>query len=399
MKILYLSNLYPPYVRGGAEYLGAQLVSELTQQGHQVAVLTTVPWRAWPHLAPEQREEGGVQVYRFCPVNIYHYLTASKLLYPMRFLWQLMNLWNPHTGRVLKRVMREQQPELVLSFNLMGLGFNVPRLVAKFKVPHLHVLHDVQVLHPSGLFMWGYTHRRLPSRAYQALTRWLFEPVGIVVSPSAWLMNEHLSRGLFKLSQRRVLPNPVPPFLATAHVKTTVPPLQLLYVGQLELHKGVFWLVEAVQKMRERNFVLHLVSLGQKPRLTELKHLVAGDQRIVIHDLVDQAEIDALYQSSHLTIVPSLCYENAPTAITKSLSAGTPVLAVALGGIPELIEVGKTGWLYEPGNREDFTKQLRWCLAHPAELLSAGLNGSRVFAERTLAAYARQLVGMSVVEH
>ena len=97
--------------------------------------------------------------------------------------------------------------------------------------------------------------------------------------------------------------------------------------------------------------------------------------------------------------MPSLCYENSPTAITKSLSAGTPVLAVNLGGIPELIIEDKTGWLYAPGDRSDFVKKLSWCLKHPAELLQAGLIGSRVFADRTLEKYVGELVGSNVVEH
>ncbi|KKT27807.1 MAG: Glycosyltransferase, partial [Parcubacteria group bacterium GW2011_GWF1_43_9] len=69
MKILFLTNLYPPYVRGGAEYLGTQVVEELVRQGHQVAVVTSVPWRSVKKLKPELREEGGVQVYRFYPLN------------------------------------------------------------------------------------------------------------------------------------------------------------------------------------------------------------------------------------------------------------------------------------------------------------------------------------------
>jgi len=394
MKILFLTNLYPPYVRGGAEYLGAQVVGELAKQGHQVSVVTTVPWRGVKkRLSPELREEGGIQVYRYYPINLYHYLTASKLLYPVRFFWQLINLWNPHTSWVLKKIIHTFRPDLAISFNLMGLGFNVPRVLAQAKLRHVHVLHDVQLLHPSGLFMWGQSHRTLPMRIYQSLTRWLFAPVGNVVSPSAWLLEEHRRAGLFESSHKRIIHNPVPPFLASAQIKTTEPPLRLLFVGQFEIHKGVFWLVETIkQGIKQNNFVLHLVALGQKPRVEELKHLTQGDSRFVVHDLMSQVEIDALYQSSHLSILPSLCYENSPTAITKSLSAGTPVLAVNLGGIPELIIEGKTGWLYRAGDREDFINKLNWCLKHPVELLQAGLIGSRVFAERTLAKYASDLI-------
>ncbi len=399
MRILYLSNLYPPYVRGGAEYLGEEVVKELVRQGYKVAVVTTVPWPSVKKLSPELRQEEGVDVYRFYPLNFYHYLNASKFFYPFRFLWQLINLWNWHTGYVLKKIIHEFKPDQAISFNLMGLGFNVPRLLNKLKIPHTHVLHDVQLLHPTGLFIWGQIYRSWSMKVYQKITGWLFEPVLTVISPSIWLLQEHQQRGFFKHSHIRVLPNPVPPFQATPHIKTTAEPLRLLYVGQFEFHKGVFWLVEQIKRLKQRNFILHLVAVGQKSRVTELKHLIGEDNRFVVHDLMSQSEIDALYQSSHLSIIPSLCYENSPTSITKSLLAGTPVLAVNLGGIPELVEEGKTGWLYKPGDSDDFAKKVSWCLKNPAELLKAGLTGSRVFADRTLEKYVSQLVVSKVVKH
>lgn len=399
MRILFLTNLYPPYVRGGAEYLGAQVVQTLAQQGHKVAVLTSVPWASVKKFKPEVRDENGVSVYRFYPLNLYHYLTASKLLYPARFLWQLINLWSCHSGWVVKKIVREFKPDLAISFNLMGLGFNIPRVLHKMNIPQTHVLHDVQLLHPSGLFMWGESHRTFLMKIYQKITAWLFAPIKQVVSPSAWLLEEHNNAGLFVNCKRLVIPNPVPPFQSSPHTKTTELPLQLLYVGQFEIHKGVFWLVEAIKNTKLHNFVLHLVALGQKPRVEELKHLIENDSRFVIHDLMSQAEIDTLYQDCHLSLLTSLCYENSPTTITKSLSAGTPVLAVRLGGIPELIEENKTGWLYQPGDKDDFIAKLSWCLKHPADLLQAGLIGSRVFSDRILEKYAADLLGSQVVEH
>lgn len=401
MNILFLSNLYPPYVRGGAEYLAAQVTGELVRQGHRVSVLTTAPWKSLKHLrrfnfgfTPELREEAGVRVYRMFPCNLYHYLSAAKYPLPFRLVWQLVNLWNAHTAHVSRRILRTEQPELVVSFNLMGLGFNLPRALAKLGAKHVHVLHDVQLLHPSGLFMWGREPKGLFTRTYQALTRRLFEPVGTVVSPSTWLMREHEQRGFFSSSRRLVLSNPVPPAQAAPEIKRAHAPLKLIYVGQFSEHKGLYWLVEALSQVKRTDFELHLLSTTHKPDTVRLRKLIAGDARVTVHDLVSQAEIDAAYASAHLTLVPSLCYENSPTAITKSLSSGTPVLAAALGGIPEFIEPGKTGWLFQPADVKDFIKQLNWCLDNPAALLQAGLAGSRAFSQRTLEWYAKELVSL-----
>ncbi len=395
MKILFLTNLYPPYVRGGAEFLGVRVVSELARQGHKVAVVTGVPWRGVKRLSPEVRDEGGITVYRFFPLNIYHYLSGGKYPVAVRFLWHLMNLWNVHSSRVVKRIVSMEQPELAISYNLMGLGFNLPLLLKRLKVPHVPVLHDVQLLHPSGLFMWGKVPRSLAMSAYQFVTRRLFGRVTVAASPSAWLLREHEARGFFGGSQRVVLPNPVPPSLAESAIKGSHAPFTLLYVGQFQAHKGVFWLTETLKSTRRHDFVLHLVTVGQKPDVKRLKELIGTDERFVLHDLVNQSEVDKYLSESHLTVMPSLCYENSPTVIAQSLASGTPVLGSRLGGIPELIEEGKTGWLFEPGAPKDFLVKLNWCLAHPDEMLKAGLAGSKAMQDRTLESYAMRLASFA----
>jgi len=395
MIVAILTNLYPPYVRGGAEYLTHQLGLELVRQGHQVCVVTGVPWKSVRKFSPELREEGGVKVYRFFPLNFYHYLQASHAPYPLRFLWQLVNLANVPVARSVATVLKHEQPDLVISANLMGLSFLLPRTIAKLGLKHIHVLHDVQLLHPSGLFRWGKRRGGLVAWCYRALTRWLFKSVTTVVSPSRWLMDEHVNKGFFPKANHVVLPNPAPQPLAIPGTKTTKLPLRLLYVGQLEEHKGILWLLATLDKLPRQDFILHIFALGQKPKLKLVRELALRDNRFVLHDLPSQEEIDQAYAASHLTIVPSLCYENSPIAIPTSFRAQTPVLAANLGGIPELIIEGETGWLFAPGDSRDLVTKLSWCFDHPGKLLEAGLKASRVFADRTLEHYAKMLVDMS----
>ena len=67
-------------------------------------------------------------------------------------------------------------------------------------------------------------------------------------------------------------------------------------------------------------------------------------------------------------------------------------MAAKLGGIPELVTEGTTGWLHQPGDKKDFEHIIRWCLTHPAELQRAGAAGSRAFRGRTLERYAQEIV-------
>jgi glycosyltransferase involved in cell wall biosynthesis len=56
--------------------------------------------------------------------------------------------------------------------------------------------------------------------------------------------------------------------------------------------------------------------------------------------------------------VPSLCYENSPTVIYEALQAGIPVLASDIGGVGELVQNGRNGYLFKPGSQEDFIEKL-----------------------------------------
>lgn len=392
MKILLLTNLYPPFVRGGAEYVAAQVARELKRQGHEVVVVTSAPWKSIGHFRFEVRDEAGINVYRFFPPNLYHYLSASRLPKLVRSLWQIVNLFNFPAALIVRRICRLERPEAIVSFNLMGLSFVLPRCLRRLSIPLLHTLHDVQLLHPGGLFLFGREHLSWAMRLYQLCTRWLFAPVALVISPSRWLLEQHTRRGFFPSSRALVLPNPAPLPSVTPQTKTIAGPVKLLYLGQLEEHKGIWWLLDALKGFSRSDFVLTIVPIGASANLERLRGMIAGDERFVIHDLPTQAEIDTALDTSHLTVVPSLCYENAPTVITQSFLAGTPVLAPRLGGIPELVEDNETGWLYAPGNTPEFCERLNKLLHQPEKLLQAGLKASRRFSDRTLQVYAQKLV-------
>jgi glycosyltransferase involved in cell wall biosynthesis len=61
-------------------------------------------------------------------------------------------------------------------------------------------------------------------------------------------------------------------------------------------------------------------------------------------------QMRALYATADLTLVPSVWYDNSPMVIYESLLVGTPVLGSAIGGIPELIQDGQTGYVISPSD-------------------------------------------------
>ena len=68
--------------------------------------------------------------------------------------------------------------------------------------------------------------------------------------------------------------------------------------------------------------------------------------------------LEKLIREARFSIYPSEWYENCPFSVMESQMYGTPVLGANIGGIPELIQVGKTGELFESGNKEELKNKI-----------------------------------------
>ena len=81
-------------------------------------------------------------------------------------------------------------------------------------------------------------------------------------------------------------------------------------------------------------------------------------------------------------VMPAICYENFPMAITEAYACGKPVIASRLGAMAELVEDGKTGLLFEPGNPEDLASKIKWMLENEDACIEMGRNARKVFEEK-----------------
>lgn len=157
----------------------------------------------------------------------------------------------------------------------------------------------------------------------------------------------------------------------------------VLFVGRLTPHKGLDRLIEAVPAGARLAIA---GSDGHDPRLPErdypmlLRRLAAGRDVRFLGPVTD-ADLPALYRSAQVLVLPSVertCYgrevrvsELLGLVVIEAMASGTPVLASRLGGVPEVVDHGVTGYLVEPGNVEELRGRL-------AELLADRAKASRM---------------------
>ena len=71
-------------------------------------------------------------------------------------------------------------------------------------------------------------------------------------------------------------------------------------------------------------------------------------------------------------MLPSQCYENFPRVVIETFAKGTPVIASKLGGMAEIVDEGRTGLHFTPGNAGDLAAKVEWAWAHPVEMAAMG---------------------------
>jgi len=144
----------------------------------------------------------------------------------------------------------------------------------------------------------------------------------------------------------------------------------ILSVGRLYARKGLFTLIESMalvtRKFRNAKFII-----AGKGLSNEMKKLVSYATKLGVEDNIvftgyfPDKKLPRLYQAADIFAF-STFYENLPFAVLEALSTGLPVVTTNVGGIPEMIDSGKNGFLVEPANSRALADRILFYLEHPA---------------------------------
>lgn len=360
MKILVVSNLYPPYVRGGAEIVAHEMVQRLREEGERVDVLTTQPWHGVRSLFPHKDAEG---IYRFFPLNIYHTLNDYRHGQFVRALWHVIDMVGLHSVCVVFWVIIRGRYDRVITHNLKGVGMSIALLLRMMRVRHEHYLHDVQLIVPSGLLYLGYEHESYYcawySVTYRRITRWLMKGVSVVMAPSQWVIRIHQGLGFFKTAHVQMIHYPV--LLASPRERVRRGDIQFLYVGQLSKHKGILFLLTCLQRVSlQYGGQFSLVCVGDGPLLSSILSDYGSCAWLHVVGRVPHEELASYIINADYVVFPTLCYENAPNVIKEAHQYQCPVVASDIGGVAEGVAEGDI--LVDAGDADAWCDALKNCL-------------------------------------
>ncbi len=379
MRILQINKYY--YLRSGTERYMFNLTRLLERYGHQV-----IPFAMHhPRNHPTPYDKHFLE-----PMDFHHTSPLDKLRAARRVIY-----YRP-AARHIAALLDETQPDVVHLHNIYHhISPAILPEITRRGIPIVHTLHDYKLICPSyllyaqgqtcelcqnGKYYHAVRHRCLHgSLAWSIVAavemtlhkRWqIYERhVNRFIAPSRFLQSRTIA---FGVPERQLIH--IPNFLFADEWEPTPPGRSeyALFLGRISQEKGLLTLLAAVQ---EANVPLLIV--GEGPMQSTVEATIAHDglTHVRIEGYLTGPALTQTMVRTNFAVVPSECYENSPNVILESFAQGRPVVATAIGGIPELVNDGVDGLLVPPGDTRALANAIRWLWERPQVALKMGQAG------------------------
>jgi|KBSSwiStaDraftv2_1062776.scaffolds.fasta_scaffold69553_2 1,2-diacylglycerol 3-alpha-glucosyltransferase len=345
MRILIVTQTYS-YGNGQASFT-IHLAESMVQQGHQVMVIT-----------PSERMksystcQNGVLVEKVAAVHM-------SILHPTMYI-------TPFPAYRVKQLLREFQPDVVHIQDHYFLCQAVVNEARRLHVPLIGTNHFL----PENLLPFL---RKFPAiQHFFTIPLWkmmlsVFNKLDVATVPSRTaariLQNQPIRIPVRAISNgvdtNRFYPNPETDRMGIRQKYCLAPAKTLfLYVGRLDGEKGLDTLVEAVALLRRGDFQLAIVGQGLYGQLLEKQVQTLGlEGRVAFIGFVEPEYLPALYNSADIFVMPSP-EELQSIATLEAMACGKPILAANGRALPELVESGVNGDLFQPVQPEDAARKM-----------------------------------------
>ncbi len=389
MKILYCNKYNFPF--SGTESYLFSAMELMRAQGHETALFSMADARGnptaydqffLPHVDFKDGNQGPFRKARLAAHAVYSRearIRLRKMIAEFRpDVAHVRNIYHHLSPSILWELKEQRVPVLyhLNDFKLLCPSYN---MVAKnHACEHCHggqfwrVLTEGCYPGPVGsgavLAAEAYFHKWM--RTYEKC-------VDLFLAPSRFVKEKLVENG-WDARKIEVLPH-----FQTVPEKCFAEPAEdapILYFGRLSPEKGLTDLLRAMKRLPR----IRLQIAGDGPQRAELERLTEqlslNNVEFVGH--VTGEALDKLVASSRFTVLPSRAYETLGKTILESYALGRTVVASDLGSRRELVEEGKTGLLYRPGDVEQLAGAIAFLCDRPALALQMGATGREMVRER-----------------
>ena len=287
------------------------------------------------------------------------------------------SVWSPAARAAMEAVLDDFQPDIVHLHNIYHqLTPSVLQPLKALGIPAVMTVHDYKLVCPTyrfldkrapctacldGRFRHAMQKRcrdgRLGASAAMALEARIhrslraYGHVSRLLCPSLFLRDKLLEGG-FASERLTHLPLFVEPQAPQAAGRGGV-----LFAGRLSFEKGVDVLLHAVGSLADERLTI----AGDGPALADLQELAkrVAPGRVVFTGQLEKAGVLDLLHNARVAVLPARWYENQPLGVLEAMASGTPLVVTDMGGLPELVEDGRTGMVVPPEDPGALARALR----------------------------------------
>lgn len=385
MKVLIVNTYYYPHEIGGAEKSVRLLAEGLVSRGYEVAVLVLSD-----NDTKEKDLVNGVIVYRVPIRNVYNpskvnggLVKASKF---KKILWHITDYYNIFSLLYLSKEF-DTNFDIIHTNNISGFSVSIWDWAKKRNKLIVHTSRDYYLFHPNCTMYnnGANTHpKSLKIRCLSYFKKIKSKKVDVYIGISSFIHDLHIKNGFFaKAMKKEVIYNSIGRTLnehglENNHKFSDGRTIKLGYIGRLDQAKGIEVIIDYL-KSSNLNFSLQIAGKGKLNYVQKLKEKCKDDERF---SFLGQVNIDSYFNLIDCLICPSIWNEPMGRVVIESYSYGVPVIANTAGGISELVESGRTGFLFNIKSKESFIAALDLYKSVDHSLLSlACIDAAKKFSD------------------
>jgi glycosyltransferase involved in cell wall biosynthesis len=395
MRILFLTNYYPPYEVGGYEQLCRDIAVRLEALGHTVAVLTS---KHGLMRGEETNEPGVYRLLRIQPQYDTH-LSPAIQFFMTRRQTEL------HNRRISRLMIEEFQPHVVFVWNLEGLPYELATdAESREDIAVAYWLAHYSPAQPDCF--WRYWTQPPGKRVFldglkSVLRRFALAQMrceGKPVRPdmhhvavvSEWMRRKGFVEKTLP-ANTEVICNGVETddFFRPVPLLDSPAPTRLLLAGRVSPDKGIHVAVEAIGKLaqirQQRDFRLVIAGSGPSDYQHRLRRLAATygvEELLLFLGWLPRDEMPDVMHSCHILLLTAIYPEAFSRVVLEGMAAGLTVVGTLNGGTGELLKDGVNGLAFSAEDPQELTRQIDRLLDNPSLRYRLATRGQETVLEQ-----------------
>lgn len=367
MKILNINKFF--YIKGGAETYYFELNNMLEKHGHQIMHFSM------------KHENNMSSLYEKYFVDNIDYYTQTKFLQKMKNAGKIV--YSFEAAKKLELLLQKEKPDVAHLQNFHHqLSGSILKVLKKHHIPVVYTAHDLKLVCGNYKMLAqneicesckGGKHIQclkkkcvkdsrtgsLVNTMEMYLSEWMKmnECINKIVTPSRFYKEKMVE---FGIQEDKIVH--IPNFIDASKFETKyLPGEYFVYFGRLAEEKGLFTLLEAMEKVE--NATLFLIGTGPiEENVTKMLQNRGLKSKVKMLGYKTGIELKSILENSISNILPSEWYENGPYSVLEMMCMGKPTIASNIGGLSDMVVDGKTGLLFQVKHADD--------LAHKIQMLS-----------------------------